>query len=480
MCEPRLTPAILLGFKMARTVTQQQKNTNQDAYESAISSWEGCKPPYTGSHMRVCVTAAKTILSVSGQPRRSKYEKENFLRIDFSKAGKVTFYAEFPKHMQLKGSRLGEWPEMTLDVAREKAQSIAAGGLKSDSIFRVIDAYQSDLEAKVSRGKLSEHSFYTYTVRIKHIKDTFGEREVFSDTSYHRLIEVIDCWIATKSNNQALELFGELRRIWRYAAPLYCNGVNIAASIPDDYVSSRVARPTPTRLYTDLDAIADLWINVASATSIHQKNAVRYMIMTGVRPINVTNLKWKYISEDLSEIVYPAGEIGMRGAMKNQKEFRLPVTNSIKTILKEQAEWRDASLSCNQEYVFLQPTDPTKPFAKRSLDKLMKTYSPDDAVKGITHEGTVKGSAGAFNTMCRKFLKSNVIAQLRAKGMSRSDVREISKLCMHHSDRSADQMAEHYDFSEEIMNEEIALKRLAFEAHEMSILAKAALIRRKG
>ncbi|EDX28955.1 hypothetical protein AB01_2947 [Escherichia coli 2-177-06_S1_C1] len=41
-------------------------------------------------------------------------------------------------------------------------------------------------------------------------------------------------------------------------------------------------------------------------------------------------------------------------------------------------------------------------------------------------------------------------------------------------------MAEHYDFSDEILQEEIALKREAFEAHERSILAQVALLRRRG
>ncbi|ENS5252347.1 recombinase, partial [Shigella sonnei] len=72
--------------------------------------------------------------------------------------------------------------------------------------------------------------------------------------------------------------------------------------------------------------------------------------------------------------------------------------------------WRDSVPECNRDYVFLQPRDPMQPFSKRSLDKLVKTYSPDGAVKGIKHDGTVKGKDGAFNTMCRKFLKSNVIA----------------------------------------------------------------------
>lgn len=45
------------------------------------------------------------------------------------------------------------------------------------------------------------------------------------------------------------------------------------------------------------------------------------MIITGVRPINVHNLRWDYVHEETGEIVYPEGVIGMRGAMKTQKGF---------------------------------------------------------------------------------------------------------------------------------------------------------------
>ncbi|EPC1644767.1 recombinase, partial [Escherichia coli] len=74
--------------------------------------------------------------------------------------------------------------------------------------------YRDDLKAKVARQKLSPDSFTTYGVRIDRIKATFGEREVFSDVTYNRLVEVLDEWIATRSNNNALELFAELRRFW--------------------------------------------------------------------------------------------------------------------------------------------------------------------------------------------------------------------------------------------------------------------------
>ena len=219
----------------------------------------------------------------------------------------------------------------------------------------------------------------------------FSDREVFSGITYHRLTDILDDWIATKSSNQAIELFAEMRRFWKYSSPLYSCGKNIAASIPDDYISSRVQKPTATRLFTDIESIAKLWINIASCASVHQKNAMRFMILTGVRPINVSNLRWDYVDSDLAEIIYPAGVTGMRGAMKTQKEFRLPVTNEIKRILEEQLGWGRSVDNYNKEYVFLQPRDLMKPFAKRSLDKLIKTYSPENAVKGVIHDGTVKG-----------------------------------------------------------------------------------------
>lgn len=458
-------------------IIEQLKKQSHTELTQALEVWDYCKPPYSREEIKCCMDAAKKILAASGQPRRSKYESASFLRIDFSKAGKVTFYAEFPKKMELKGKKLGEWPEIELAVAREKAQVIATGAVRFDSVHGVISMYEKDLAGKVSRLRLGEDSYATYLCRLKHVRQAFSSRESFSEVGYKRIIEVLNGWICSKTNNHALELFAELRRVWKFGAPFITGGRNVAGGIPDDYVSSRVQAPTPTRLFTDIESISKLWVNLASCTSVHQKNAVRFMILTGLRPINICNLKWEYIKEEVGEIVYPAGVNGMRGAMKTQKEFRLPITSGMQEIIREQAAWRDEAAECNQEYVFLQPSKPSEPFAKRSLDSLTKRYSPEGAVKGDVHSGTVKGRSGAFNTMCRKFLKSNVIAQLRARGVSRTDTREISLLCLHHSDKSADSMAEHYDFSDEVLQEEILLKRQAFEAHEASIMAQVAAVK---
>ncbi|HCM63946.1 MAG TPA: hypothetical protein DIT05_15600 [Morganella sp. (in: Bacteria)] len=90
--------------------------------------------------MKICVTAAVTILNSLKKSRRTKYEMDNFLRFDFSKGGKVTIYAEFPKGMQLKGRKLGQWPELSLDIAREKRTFFLAYVSLSDSLWGILGA----------------------------------------------------------------------------------------------------------------------------------------------------------------------------------------------------------------------------------------------------------------------------------------------------------------------------------------------------
>lgn len=127
---------------MPRTVTHKPDSPNNDDVLAASEKWDACKPPYTSAHMKICVAAAKIILAASGVARRSKYEKENYLRIDFSKAGKVTFYAEFPKKMGLKGKKLGEWPELATlrgrSLITEDGEAIEGDALDDVTVIGVV------------------------------------------------------------------------------------------------------------------------------------------------------------------------------------------------------------------------------------------------------------------------------------------------------------------------------------------------------
>lgn len=89
------------------------------------------------------------------------------MRFDFSRGGKVTMYAGFPEGMQLQGRKPGQWPELSLAMAREKAHEIGREGLSAESVHGVLAHYEADMEAKVKRHKLSEGNFGTYCCRLK-------------------------------------------------------------------------------------------------------------------------------------------------------------------------------------------------------------------------------------------------------------------------------------------------------------------------
>lgn len=194
----------------------------------------------------------------------------------------------------------------------------------------------------------------------------------------------------------------------------------------------------------------------------------------------------KVISDDLSVIICPAGVIGISSVMKKQKDFSTSVVPKMWNILEDQKQWRDSVPSFNQQFVFLQLRNPLEAFFERSLHKLLKNYSPDNAVKGIRHDDTVKGRSGAFNAMCRKFLKSNVIAQMRGGEDSRVRIpsKSACSVCIILietvlPDRDRAPMAEHYDLSDEILKEKMTPKRPASTVHTDSIMAQVALIKRE-
>ncbi len=64
--------------------------------------------------------------------------------------------------MGLKGKKLGEWPELAIQLAREKALGMADCGLRAESVHAALEMYRDDLKAKVARQKLSPDSFTTY------------------------------------------------------------------------------------------------------------------------------------------------------------------------------------------------------------------------------------------------------------------------------------------------------------------------------
>ncbi|WP_217877282.1 tyrosine-type recombinase/integrase [Pseudoalteromonas shioyasakiensis] len=466
-----------------------KKPITKAEYIKAKAVWKETKAPFSMLYIKKCVTAIQIISNferkvalkqgIKNKPlvRLSKYEQQHNLRLVFTPKGKVIFYSNFPKKLEIRNVKLGELPELTIAKARELTQTILEGRTIFADLNTIFKEYEQNLTNRhlLAPTKFAAGSLRTYKCRVKKLKQYFNMKTRFQSITAGDLERIIDKIIASESNNQAIELFAQIRRIWKFAKNKFNNGRNPAADIDDYYVSDRVDTPRPCQAYTDLDSIAELWINLATTPCIHQKNAARFMILTGLRPINIPQMKWSWLNSITfpTLITFPSSIVGVRGEMKNQKEYRLPLTKMMRTIILEQRAWMESARpNCNQEFIFLQPRDPMKQFSKRSLDKIIKDYSPFDAVKGDIEQIVMKGSAGAFCTMCRSFFKSNTKELLVSNGYHFKHAEDLTRLALHHLRKSDDPNGLNYDKSEELYGTSTKLKFNVFKLHEVSILKR--------
>ncbi|MDC9509009.1 hypothetical protein [Pseudoalteromonas sp. Angola-4] len=459
-------------------------------YTKAKLEWKQLKSPFSMHNINRCATLAKKIILYEEEcdlkqgvktkrtRRLSKYDAQHHIRLIFSKSGNVIYYSNFPKASDIANTKLGETPELTITKACKLTAQMQEGVLNNHTVKTVFNAYEKSLIERHNTAptKFAASSLKTYQCMLKKLRQHFPLNQSFKSLTAGELEKIIDRIIVAESNTQAIVLFAQIRRVWKFAKNKFNSGKNPATDIDDFYVSDRVESPRPCQAYTDLDSIAELWINLASAPNIHQKNAARFMILTGIRPINIPQMKWEWLNSiDFPTLItFPASVVGVRGEMKNQKEYKLPLTKAMRAIILEQRAWMENALpNCNPTHIFLQPRDVRKPFAKRSLDKVIKDYSPVDAVKGDQRNIVMKGSAGAFCTMCRSFFKSNTKAIMVDNGYHFRHAEELTRLALHHLRKNDDPNGLNYDRSEELFGTSTKLKFNVFKIHEVSILKRA-------
>lgn len=437
-------------------------------YQNARAIWSSIKAPDSMHNIGKCVSAFKVIASYTDAARDSKYDKANNLRIVFSRTGTVTYYSQFPAKKGLKGMKLGTYPEMHYDTACKQAKDQAEGHIQAHTVHQALDLYQKHLELRVKNGALKPRSFVTYCCRIKKLKTYFHPQERLIGLRLKRVYEVVDKMIEIETNTYAIELFAELRRFTRYAVR-FTDGVNIAATLPQDYVSAIVSKPMPTELYMKVEDVAELWINANSARSLHQKNALHFMILSGLRPHNVCEMQLEWLDSltEPTRLTFPGARGKEFGHMKSGREFTIPLTTGMKEILLEQINWiKNAFPDGGCKYVFLKPSNPTEHFSTSTLNSNMKLFSPVNCLHGEFREDTVKGSAGPFCTALRKFVKSNMNGLLNEFFHHNKEARKISSRALDHSPENDEVSETHYNFADKMFDLNPEVLKNAFQMHE--------------
>jgi hypothetical protein len=124
----------------------------------------------------------------------------------------------------------------------------------------------------------------------------------------------------------------------------------------------------------------------------------------------------------------------------------------------------------NRTYLFCKVKDNSKPISKESLNRALKYHAPKDMVVASRDNINIKGSAGAYPTLLRSFLKSHM-KEVLTKKIGSSTIAEIeSKKMLHHSVLEHDPMSKHYDHSNKIYNTDIKALYKNFSLFEKEIL----------
>lgn len=436
-----------------------------------MAEFNANKPPYNDESIEELASLATIILAQDKGRRLSKYQLKDQIRIVFQHDGIIKFFTHFKKEHGIKNIKIGDSNVMSFSAAKLRATEIYKKNTSDYTFEFVVSKQIENLQSinKHSPSKLAETTVTTYTSYLNAIQNAFGKNTLFQTITPEIIEATLDQLLTEKSGPHVAKLFEQMKKLWVFAKNKYNNGTNPFLEVDNNYISSRTAKPIPCKAYTDISLISQLNINLKTAKNNTLINAVLLMMFTGLRPINICNLRLSYI-DDLDNpkfLTFPETTHTARGAMKNQKEFKIQLTSEMKKAIQQELKLNP---DINRTYLFCKVKDNSKPISKESLNRTLKYHAPKNMVAAPRDNINIKGSAGAFPTLLRSFLKSHM-KEVLTKKIGSSTIAEIeSKKMLHHSVSEHDPMSKHYDHSNKIYNTDIKALYKNFSLFEKEIL----------
>ncbi len=313
----------------------------------------------------------------------------NGLFLEIKPNGKKVFRVDYYLNKKRKTYTIGEYPSISLANARKIAKEVRN---------KAKDGTDPVKERKHQQYKIN---LKIYTVQSV-ITEFFNKKESeWNSTYYLKLLRRVDIYInpfivdknitqvtkqdliqlieqvpiiktpTTKQTNKAdvtRRVFQLLNQIFRYA-------------YQKDYIQYNpligldISELTPKLNRTKLNAILEpkelriLYKAISEYPgSITTQLALRFLALTALRPGNIRNLKWEYIDEKKRYIIYPGS------AMKAKKEFRLPLTDTLLSIIEEMKQYTYKQ----SDYVFCSPLSFTRQMSDNTLNFAHKRIGFDN------------------------------------------------------------------------------------------------------
>jgi len=329
-------------------------------------------------------------LSIEIKPNGSKIWRFRYFRPLTKKANTLSF---------------GSYPEVSLKQAREMAQN-ARTLLSQDkdpakhlASKRNIITFKQVVDEFFETKKQEWTSEKYYKQSIKRVENYFGslyERDIAKITK-QELIEIIENIknIRLPYDTKNRDKFETTVRMYRLLRGIFKKAVHkeyIDANIVDNIDIREIVPPKrkiktePFEGITDLKELQKAYKFIVNEyPTIVTKNALQFMILAGLRPGNIRNLKWEYVDFNKKIITYPEGEV----KMWDKVEYILPLTDTLIGILKEMEQYTKN----RNKYVFCSPLSLTKQIDENTLNR---------ALKRLEINSTAHGFRKSFSTICHE------------------------------------------------------------------------------
>ena len=257
------------------------------------------------------------------------------------KAGRISFvlYSRYPGSRSPERRTLGRWPELSLEKARNKAadwrQQIAKG---IDPAVAEEEDRQARLRARDNTVAAVAEKFIEYIKANKERKAKDVERELqpFINAWGPRAIAsiraadvalMIEATVKRGKRAQAHNEFGHIRRLFRWAIPLYVEHSPCAQLSPKRLIGERTRRD---RVLSDPEVSA-LW-KASESLGYPYGPLYRLLLLTGLRLSEVSEASWDEF--DFKERIWTVPAARMKKTGSEAKPHTVPLTDAMLELIE--------------------------------------------------------------------------------------------------------------------------------------------------
>ena len=225
------------------------------------------------------------------------------------KAGRITFvlYSRYPGGRSPERRTLGRWPELSLEKARHKAAEWRS------MINKGIDPKDAEDEERLARLRAKGNTFASVAAKFVEFMKANKQRKADA--------------VERGKRAQAHNLFAHIRRLFRWAIPLYIEHSPCAQLSPRRLIGERNRRD---RVLTDAE-IAALW-KASVSLGYPYGPLYRLLLLTGVRLSEACEASWDEF--DLQGRVWTIPATRMKKTGTEAKPHIVPLTDAMLQVLE--------------------------------------------------------------------------------------------------------------------------------------------------